>query len=76
MKTHSHRQHHIAHLMIPNIRHRPHGVLAWKCKGVDVAGAEQMRALLPIPLQANAEKLTSKWTAWVLAGGGQLGNDI
>jgi len=76
MKTHGHCQHHIAHLMIPNIRHQPHRVLAQKCKGVDVAGAEQMRVLLLIPLQANAEKLTSKWTAWVLAGGGQLGNDV
>jgi len=76
MKTHGHCQLYLAHPMSPSILHQPHRVLAQNYKGVDIAGAEKMRALLPIPLQASIRKLTSKWMAQVPAHGGQPGNAV
>ena len=76
MKTRGYRQLYQAHPTSPSILHRPRGVLAQNRKGVDVAGAEKMRALLPIPLQASVGKSTSKWTAQVPAHGGQPGNAV
>jgi len=76
MKTRGHRQLYQAHPMSPSILHWPHRVLTQNRKGVDVAGAEKMRALLLIPLQASVRKSTSKWMAQVPAHGGQPGNAV
>jgi len=76
MKTCGHCQLYLAHPTSPSILHQPHGVLAQNCKGVDVTGAEKMRVLLPIPLQASIGKSTSKWTAQVPAHGGQPRNAV
>ena len=76
MKTRGYRQLYQAHPTSPSILHQPRGVLTQNRKGMDIAGAEKMRALLPIPLQASVGKSTSKWMAQVPAHSGQPGNAV
>jgi len=76
MKTHDYCQLYLAHPTSPSILHQPCGVLTQNCKGVDIAGAEKMRMLLLILLQASIRKSTSKWTAQVLAHSGQPRNAV
>ncbi len=49
------------------------GVLAQKCKGVDVSGAEEMGMLLPNPIHASARRWTAKQMVQVPTCGGQTG---
>jgi len=63
--AHAHTQPQVTHLMSPRIRRKRRGVLAWKCKGVDISGAEQMRALLLMPLARGARKPSCKSTVQV-----------
>ena len=70
METHAWPQ--VAHPMSPSMCRRRRGVLARKREGV--SGAEQMRALLLMPLLArSAGKPTRKLTMQVSPRGGQIG---
>ena len=70
METHAQPQ--VAHPMSPSMCRRHCGVLARKREGV--SGAEQMRALLLMPLLArSAGKPTRKLTVQVSPRGGQIG---
>jgi hypothetical protein len=60
MKTYGHRQLCLVHPESSSCRHQPLGVLARKCKGMGFAGTEQMEVLLPMPLQASAEKSNAR----------------
>jgi len=76
IKTCSHCQLYLAHPTSPSILYQPHRVLTQNCKGVDIAGTEKMRALLPIPLQASIRKSTSKWMVQVPAHSSQPRNAV
>ena len=68
--------HHMAHPMgTSSCRIQPCGVVAWKCKGLDVVHVEKTRGVLQIPLQASDKKLLTNQATQVSTfstGGGQL----
>jgi hypothetical protein len=60
MKTSSHCLAYLALSMGAHPHRQLHGVLAWKCKGVAITGAEVTEMLLPILLWESAGESTAK----------------
>jgi len=73
VETQGHRQLHLAHPMGPSSRCQHLGVLAQKCKGVDVSGAEEVGMLMPNPIQASTRGWTAKQMVQVPTCAGQTG---
>jgi len=75
MQCQGHRR--LAHPMsTSSCRIQPRGVVARKCKGLDVVCVEKTRGVLQIPLQASDKKLPTNQATQVSTGGGQLGTAI